>query len=233
MDTLLALAVLPAAALLYYIYKKDPVEKEPVRLLMTLLGFGVLSTIPAIVLEQMGSVALLSGVPQNSLTFLFVENFLVVAVVEEACKFFFLRLKTWNNPAFDYLFDAIVYAVFVSLGFAIAENISYVVEYGFGTAIVRAFTAIPGHCIFAVFMGYFYGLAKLADVQGNTAAKTLYLALSILVPVACHGFYDFWASIDGEFALMVFFVFLIGMVFIGFQLVKSESIQARRLHDQQ
>ena len=52
--------------------------------------------------------------------------FLVVAVVEEGTKFWMLKRRTWNHPAFNYRFDGIVYAVFVSLGFAAYENTTYV-----------------------------------------------------------------------------------------------------------
>ena len=43
----------------------------------------------------------------------------------------------WRDPNFNYRFDGIVYAVFVSLGFAAFENISYVVGYGLTTAVAR------------------------------------------------------------------------------------------------
>ena len=229
MDVLLPLAVFPAAALLFYIYRRDPVEKEPGNLLARLLIFGVLSTIPAMVLESLGTATVLEGFIPNSTIYLLVENFLIVALVEEACKFFFCRWCTWKNPSFNYVFDGIVYAVFVSLGFAIAENILYVLQYGLGTALVRAFTAIPGHCVFAVFMGYFYGQAKLAQSTGNKGLELTSIACALVIPIFCHGVYDFLASIDGEFTLLMFFAFLIVMVAIGFKLVKRESTLARRI----
>jgi hypothetical protein len=45
---------------------------------------------------------------------------------------------------FSQKFDGIVYAVFVSMGFAAIENIMYVFDYGYQTGLVRAFTAVPG-----------------------------------------------------------------------------------------
>lgn len=61
--------------------------------------------------------------------------FLVVAVVEEGTKFFFLHQKTWHSPYFNYRYDAIVYAVFVSLGFAAFENVKYIFNYGLSVAL--------------------------------------------------------------------------------------------------
>lgn len=81
----------------------------------------------------------------------------------------FLHARTWRNPNFNYRFDGIVYAVFVSLGFAAFENIQYVLHYGLSVALPRAIFAVPGHMSFAVFMGLFYGRAKLYEAWGDGA----------------------------------------------------------------
>ncbi len=233
MDTLLVLAILPAAVLLYYVYKLDPVEKEPPKLLASLLVLGIVSVIPAVLLEMLFDHLLLQNLSVSLSTYLIVDNFLGIALIEELCKFFFLSIRTWNCREFDYVFDGIVYAVFVSLGFAIAENIMYVFEYGFATGVMRAFTAIPGHCVFAVFMGFFYGEAKLARVQGNAGLAIGFLALAIIVPVLCHGLYDLLASIDGVLALLAFFAVLILMVVVGLRVLKIASGEQKRIYGPQ
>ena len=229
MDLLLLVAVLPAAWLLYYVYRLDPVEKEPMGLLLRLLVLGAVSCFPAILLETVGIDVLTGRVPAGSITSLLLENFLVIALSEELCKMFFLRWKTWKSPEFNYVFDGIVYAVFVSLGFAILENIGYVMEFGMSTALVRAVTAIPGHAIFGVFMGVFYGLEKRAALGHKPHLRMPFAICSLAVPVFCHGFYDFCASIDGEFFLIVFLVFLVGMVIVAARLVKYMSQAAHPL----
>ena len=93
----------------------------------------------------------------------------VVAFSEEGAKYFLLKRRTWNSAAFNCQFDGVVYAVFVSLGFALWENISYVLMYGLSTALVRAVTAVPGHACFGVFMGVWYGLAKRLHGRERTA----------------------------------------------------------------
>lgn len=45
-------------------------------------------------------------------------------------KLFFLYRRSWRDDNFNYKFDGVVYAVFVSLGFAAFENIMYVFSYG-------------------------------------------------------------------------------------------------------
>ena len=78
---------------------------------------------------------------------------------------------SWRNPNFNYLFDAVVYAVFVSLGFAAFENIKYVFTYGLSVALTRAVTAVPGHLSFSVFMGIFYGGPSCAPSMATKRAR--------------------------------------------------------------
>ena len=156
---LLLAAVIPPLILLRGIYRLDKIEKEPAGMIKRLLWWGVISAIPAIALEELAAILIFrSGLRMDIM--ILIENFVGVALVEEGCKYFFLKKKTWNDPEFNYRFDAIVYAVSVSLGFAAIENIFYVVFSGLGTAVVRAFLSIPGHCIFGIYMGYYYGKAR-------------------------------------------------------------------------
>ena len=53
MRILLTMAVLPAAILLIYVYRLDPVEKEPASMLWGLLVRGMVSVVPAIVIETL------------------------------------------------------------------------------------------------------------------------------------------------------------------------------------
>ena len=63
MIVLIAAAVLPAAFLLYQVYKMDTIEKEPWSILKKLLLWGALSGIPAALVES-----LLTGVVRNVFT---------------------------------------------------------------------------------------------------------------------------------------------------------------------
>lgn len=227
MRILLMMAVLPAAFLMVYVWQMDPVDKEPLPLLAKLFLFGMLSTLPAILIETAGSDALLGGGMPQDFHSLLLMNFGIVAVTEECSKYVFLRLASWHDRNFDYVFDGIVYAVFCGLGFAVAENISYVFTFGPGAAVVRAFTAIPGHCVFAVFMGSFYGRTKLAQVQQRHIPRLWNGLLSLAVPIFCHGVYDTLAGIEGADA--VFFVFLLALVLIASATTKHVSRRAERI----
>ncbi len=157
---LFALALIPVIGLLLFIYFKDKKEKEPVGLLIGLFFAGLGSVIPAIILEVIGQLILDAVIPYESAFKAVHLAMIVVGPAEEMGKYVVLRLRTWKNKHFDYSYDAIVYAVFTSLGFAAIENVGYVFDGGLSTALMRMFTAVPGHACFAVFMGYFYSKAK-------------------------------------------------------------------------
>lgn len=187
---LLALALIPVVVLLIIIYFCDKKEKEPIGLLIGLFFAGAATIITAIIIEAIGELILtlfLRSVPAIMKT---IFALFVVGPAEELGKYLVLWLITWKNKHFDYSYDAIVYAVFVSLGFACFENINYVFSNGFGTAILRMFTAVPGHACFAVFMGFFYAKAKYSKLTNEKGKFALFTALSMIVPIIVHGLYD-------------------------------------------
>ena len=204
----LVAAVGPAAALMLYIYRKDKVEKEPAGLLARLILAGAASAVLAMVLEMILGGILGAFFPAGSgLLFLVLEYFIVVAASEEAAKYLFLKRVSWRHPAFNFRFDGVVYAVFVSLGFAALENIMYVVGFGLGVAPVRALLAIPAHMSFGVVMGYFYGRAKIAEIQyGDPLASKSLRRKGVLAAVLMHGFYDTCASVGTTISSLVFLI---------------------------
>lgn len=213
------LAVIPSMILFFVVWYGDRVEKEPPRLLLKLFLFGALSTVSAVILELVGELMLGIFTEEGSLLYLLLNNFIFVALVEEGGKYFFLKLATWKNPEFNYTFDAVVYAVAVSLGFATIENILYVLTGGIIGGVVIAFIrgllSVPGHVIFAVFMGYFYGMAKYAHATGNEKKCRVHLMLALVVPVLLHGFYDFCLTTKSWIFILIFLLFDVNMVAVA------------------
>lgn len=220
-------AVLPAFFLLRYIYKMDTVEKEPGYLLWALLLAGVWAALASIVLESIGSAILNSTLDSGDPYYYIIFAFLVVAAVEEGTKLFFLKTRSWRDPNFNFMFDGIVYSVFVSLGFAVFENIKYVFSYGLSVALPRALLAVPGHMGFAVFMGVFYGRAKLRESRGQSFSAKVNMALGYFAAVFLHGFYDSCCMIGTREATTVFVIFVIAMYFIVFGMIKRASREDR------
>ena len=220
---LIAAAVLPALFLLRCVYRADRLEREPAGLLVSLVCFGILATFAALVTEQIGEAALGIFVPEYTTAYNAVLYFVIVALSEEGFKYLLLKARTWRSPDFNCQFDGVVYAVFVSLGFALWENISYVVMYGLGTAAVRAVTAVPGHACFGVFMGAFYGLAKRYDNFGDWSRSRRCRQLAVLVSVLLHGAYDFVATLEFEGYAWIFAAFVAVLFFAAYRMIKRLS----------
>ena len=216
-------AVVPAVVLMRYVYRQDRVDREPPRLLGGLALQGVYAALAAIVLETLGQSVLNALVSRDNPRHVVLTAFLVVAVVEEGTKFFFLYRKTWRDPNFNYRFDAIVYAVFVSLGFAAFENVKYVFSYGLSVALPRAILAIPGHMGFAVFMGWFYGRAKLRSDLGDGMGARVNLALGYLAAVFLHGMYDTCCMTGTARSTLVFAAVVAVLYLAVFRLIRREA----------
>ncbi len=224
---LIAAAVIPAALLLVYVYKRDRLEKEPASLLAVLLLQGIISTALAAYAERIGAKLLSAFLSSDSLFYKALFYFLVVGLAEEGFKFLLLKWRTWRSPHFNCQFDGVVYAVFVSLGFALWENIDYVVMYGFSAAVLRAVTAIPGHACFGVFMGAWYGLAKSHERHGHARYAQICLRLSLLCPVLLHGMYDLIAVTDRTETSLYFVGFIALMFFAAYIIVRNLSRRDR------
>lgn len=212
---LLLAALVPAAFLMVQVYRLDRIEKEPAGLLLKLVLFGALSGLAAGAIEG-ALTRLLDVTLGGSMLKLVLENFLAVALVEEACKRWVVLKFAWRHPAFDYRFDAVVYCVFSALGFAALENILYVAEYGFAVAVSRALLSVPGHCFFAVYMGIYLGQAKMAEramqryyIELPDETPGQYLRASLLVPTLLHGFWDFSLSVGGWLMTILFYLFVL------------------------
>ena len=223
-------AVVPAIFLMRYIYKHDTVEKEPPYLLWSLIVCGVAAALCSIALEWLGNIILDVSVSQDSRYYVLILAFLVVAAVEEGTKLFFLKRRTWYDLNFSHLFDGIVYSAFVSLGFAAFENIKYVFSYGISIALPRALLAVPGHLGFSVFMGIFYGRAKLCANRGHKAGKILNLIFGYLSAVFLHGFYDTCTMIGTTAANIVFYSFVAVMYIVVYILIKKASLKDRPVY---
>ena len=173
-----------------FIYFNDKKEKEPFWFLMILFFAGMSTVVSAIIFETVGDLAIGLIVPLESVLGGILSAMLVVAPAEEFGKYIILKTFTWKSRHFNYSYDAIVYAVFVSLGFAALENIGYVFSSGLLAALMRMFTAVPGHACYGVFMGYFYSKAKYAILTNKKGKCIMFKLLAMFVPIILHGIYD-------------------------------------------
>lgn len=186
MDFLLfGAAILPGVLICIWAYRMDKYEKEPLRHLLACLLLGVFITWPTYHLES--AIQNWRWNDQFHLGWLFAFSVGGVGLVEEGAKFLVLMAYAYPKKAFNEPLDGIVYALLISMGFAITENILYAYHFGMHTTLVRAFTAIPAHASFAVFMGYYVGKGKFEPRGGNRL-----IWAGLFLAVVAHGLYDFF-----------------------------------------
>ena len=161
MLVILLSAIFPVIIFLFFIYRKDT-EKEPPILLVKCFLWGCVITLPIILIELVLDHL---NIFNSALLHSFYNAFVVASFVEEGFKFLCLYWIIWKRKEFNQYFDGIIYAVFVSLGFAFIENIGYIFQNGFGAAIMRAILSVPGHGLFGVIMGYFFSLARFSEIE--------------------------------------------------------------------
>jgi len=214
MAVLLA-SLAPVFIILFYIYFRDKYDREPLGMLIKALLLGIVIVIPVIFVERM----LMTMMPQSSkVAEAAYHAFVVAASTEELFKFLALYLLVWKNPNFNEKFDGIVYAVFVSLGFAGVENVLYVMDGGMQTALTRALTAVPAHAIFGITMGYYLGIAHMyRELKGK------YLARALLVPILLHGIYDFILMVEIGWLLLLFIPYVVLLYIMGMKKMKVLS----------
>ena len=97
---LLLLSVLPGVFIILYIYWRDRHDREPILYLTICFVFGMMSTYPAIKMEEFGmrDLGIYNEVGDPFMTFTFA--FAVIAFSEEFVKFVFLRYYIFPKPDF-------------------------------------------------------------------------------------------------------------------------------------
>ncbi len=184
----LLLATILPSILLILIFVFSDKFREPKLEIIKVFFYGILITIPAYFLNTyVGEV-----LEKTELSVALINSFLTAAPVEEGLKLSVLYFLVYKMKDFNEPMDGIVYGVCASLGFATLENFYYVyllADYfntsSISLAIVRAFSAVPAHAVFGLFMGYFFMKYSFIKKGDN-------LLLAFIVPFVLHGSYNFF-----------------------------------------
>ena len=223
---LLALAVAPVVWLLRYVYKKDKYEKEPLGMLALAFFLGVLAIPLDLIL-----VSIINSIWEGEMVFY--NAFWEAGIPEELSKWLLFMFVIWRNRNFNEFFDGIVYACFISLGFACVENIMYVFGsdsfFGsVGISIIRALLSVPAHFLFGVLMGYYLAMAKY-----NPESRKKYLIYSLVFPMLIHGIFDYILMLISSLSdVLPFIVVVLFGLFIFFD-VKLWKQGIKRIKEMQ
>ncbi len=224
---------LPALWAMAWVNRLDGKRPEPRSQLRAAAVVGGLSTLPVIGVQ----LALETWNPGGAAGALYTA-FIVAALTEEVAKAAALYLTVWRHPAFDERLDGIVYGTRVGLGFALVENIGYLFGAeslgGFMSIfVVRAVLAVPGHAIFAGFMGYWAARKRFDGVGPG-------LGGGLLIAIALHGAYDaalfliaVYAQDGGMLTLLVLPLLVVPVVVVvaGYRRLRAHAAEALRLDD--
>jgi RsiW-degrading membrane proteinase PrsW (M82 family) len=187
---LVILSIAPALLIMLYIYYSDKYDKEPKHLLFLCFIFGAVGSILLASISHLFVSQYYPEFEEQIIWVQFCKAFFVVALVEEFSKYIFVRYFAQTRKAFDEPFDGIVYAIMVSMGFAVTENLAYAFEGGVEIALYRAFTAVPAHATFGIIMGYYMGKAKFSR------NRIKYNLMGLALATCFHGIYDFFLFIN-------------------------------------
>lgn len=227
--SLLALAVAPAAVIIFFIYSKDKYDREPLRNLIISFLLGMACIVPAIFIQLYLQPVLHRYFPVHNIAYYSIFAFLIVALSEELCKFAMLRFYAYPHRDFNEPLDGIIYSVMISMGFATLENIDYVLKYGFMTGILRMFLSVPAHAAFGAIMGYHAGVAKFAPGYGGG-----HLLKGLLLAVFFHGAFDFFLFLQDspQVKQYVSNTLLFGGALLSYWLAIRLSLRSIRLHQE-
>lgn len=203
-------AVAPAIILAVILIRKDK-RREPVGWLAAAVGLGVLVAPAVLALSYLG----LPDIPTDTFIGAFLSSFISAAIPEEGLKFAALYFLAKRCRHFDEMFDGIVYAVCIGMGFAGIENILYLFaaeDEWISVGISRALMAVPMHYFFAVIMGAFFSLGWFDHKNRKT-----YMCAALVIPIIVHGLYDtlcFSIGLDENLSFYILLTFILGFKYI-------------------
>ena len=209
------LAFTPGIFWLWFFAKRQVYRPAPKRLIALTFFLGMVSTIPAGIINAIfiddslleGRTATLGSVAAGML--------FVVGPAEETCKFLAVRLCAFRSLYFDEPFDGLVYAAAASLGFASLENLFYILQFGPEVMIARAPLSTLAHVIFGSFWGYALG----RQAQGGRSLPVVLAGIAAAAVV--HGFFNI--------AVFAYFGAAVAIVAVGLWWVLSRFRWARRV----
>lgn len=205
---------LPSVIWLLFYLRKDS-NPESNQMVLKIFFYGMLMTLPAILLE-MGIIRFVEGLGLPLILLTLVNVFIGIALVEELLKYWVVRKNVLKNAEFDEPIDAVLYMIIAALGFAAAENILILFSLGptflFGNVLMVSLLRFWGatflHALASGALGYFLALSIL-----ETKRRKLLLFSGIAIATLLHGLYNFSImELQGNLAyLFVPIIILIGL----------------------
>lgn len=212
----LFISLLPGVLIIIYIYIRDYKEREPLPTILKATALGGLASVPVFLIGMPGLITLPAFFAVGSQ---YLALSLLVGFVAEASKVLVFWLMLDRHTDFNEPFDGIVYAVVLSMGFAMVENTSIILsESTMEVALGRMFSAVPAHGIFAVLFGWFAGFSRIKPPK----YKPLLHATGFVVAWLYHSAYNYTLlkSEAGTY-WVVWMLLLLGGVVVSMLLIRN------------
>ena len=175
-------------------------------------GLGILICFPA---GYLNTFVLKTFSNNNPINDALLVGFFAGGLIEELLKFFALLFYLPTQKKLK-KFDIVIFALFISLGFAVYENFGYVFDpsgASFDIAFLRAFTAVPMHIFNGIIMGYFF------EFYSKTGDKK-FVGYTVLLPIILHGSYNFFVTENmliakGIILLQIFLAYRLKIMYVN------------------
>lgn len=221
---------------LYYVYSKDSIKENFMSLVKAFFA-GVFSVIIVSLLYSLIRNLPLENIKLPVTLLNVVKAFLRDGVIEEAVKLLmFISLFRYSKD-YDDAYDGIVFFAFLGIGFAVFENVLYLISNNLDTEVLlfRTFTALPLHFYMGVFMGYYYSRYLVNKARGKN--YTNFLIYAYLMPVLLHGIHNFvnlsFIGINYEYKsiihILILGVFFATITYIAFMNIEKSSLNDIRI----
>ena len=219
----LVLGFAPGLFWLWLVYQRDRYLPSPVLLVIRTFLFGVLISIPILIVET-----LLTGfgaVDREQLDLPVVTAvyiaFVVAGFTEELGKFLVVRQSLYKSPYFSEPMDGLIFASAAALGFASIENVFYMVSFGWAIVLVRGPFSTIGHVLFAAPWGFALGKEKQGATYGEQVTWAA-LALGMVI----HGLFNFSLFTGGRWAAGTLALFLVGVAGLFYLVASADKVSA-------
>lgn len=214
---------MPSFVWLLFYFKED-CHPEPKSMLTKVFLMGIIIS-PIAVLLQLILVKCGDGIDLRKLclpTGIFIPNsyefFLWSAFVEEAIKFYAIKVMVLNNPDFDEPIDAMIYMMTAALGFAAIENILIIfqthpdgIAITINTLILRFIGATLLHALASGLLGYFLGISWFFQ---HHRRKLIFIGL-FMATFFHFAFNMTISALDGQIVALLYTTsLLLGMAFL-------------------
>lgn len=194
--------VVPMLLFAYLIYQIDRFEKEPVKLLVIVFGWGALVAAGgAFLLNTLFSAGVFMATGSEAASSVATGS-IIAPLVEESLKgFAVLLVFLFYHREFDSILDGIIYAAVTALGFAATENTFYIYHYGFqqggyaglfDLVFVRVILVGWQHPFYTAFTGI--GLAS-ARLRRSRFKGFLFAVLGLSFSMTAHSLHNTLAEV--------------------------------------